>query len=48
MAEKKVHGVMELGRDSNEKDGAEVSKHSHQVDAQDDAEEDNSKEWVIS
>ena len=47
VAEKKVHGVMELGRDSDEKDGAEVPRHSHQVDAQDDGEEDNSEDWVI-
>ena len=44
---KKVHGVMELGRDSDEKDGAEVPRHSHQVDAQDDGEEDDSKHWII-
>ena len=48
MAEKKVHGVMELGRDSDEKDGAEVPRHSHQVDAQDDGEEDDFKDWVIN
>ena len=47
VAEKKVHGVMELGRDSDEKDGAEVPRHSHRVDAQDDAEEDDFKDWVI-
>ena len=47
MAEEKVHGVMELGRDSDEKDGAEVPRHSHQVETQDDGEEDDSKDWVI-
>ena len=47
VAEEKVHGMMELGRDSDEKDGAEVPRHSHQVDAQDDGEEDDFKDWVI-
>jgi hypothetical protein len=47
VAEKKVHGVMELGRDSDEKDGAEVPRHIHQVDAQEDDEEDDSKNWII-
>ena len=47
MAEKKVHGVMELGRDSDEKDGAEVPRNCHHVYEQDDGEEDDSKDWVI-
>ena len=38
---------MELGRDSDKEDGAEVPRHSYQVDAQDDGEEDDSKDWVI-
>jgi hypothetical protein len=39
---------MKLGRDSDEKDGAEVPGHGHQIDAQDDGEEDVSQNWVIS
>ena len=48
MAQKKIHRMMELRRDSDKNDCAEIARHGHQVDTQDDHKEDDSKDWVIS
>ena len=39
--------MMELRRDSDENDCAEVATYGHQVDTEDDREEDDSKNWII-
>jgi hypothetical protein len=39
--------MVELGRDSDKNDCAEIASYGDQVDAQDDHEEDDSKDWII-
>ena len=38
---------MELRRDSDKNDCAEIPTYGHQVDTEDDHEEDDSKDWII-
>ena len=39
--------MMELRRDSDKNNGAEIPTYGHQVDTEDDHEEDDSKDWII-
>jgi hypothetical protein len=39
--------MVELRRDSDKNDCAEIARYGDQVDAQDDHEEDDSKDWIV-
>lgn len=47
VAQKKIHRMMELKRDSDKNDCAEIATYGHQVDTKDDREEDDSKNRII-
>lgn len=47
MAQKKVHGMMELRRGSDKDDGAEIAREGDQVDAEDGHKEEDSEDWII-